>query len=139
MSYLADKYRDQIQLHESNPSLHPYPTKLPSLSRSDYPQLVGGCDTESQLINAFEKAFSKECILRAWSKCGAVQLMRAALNNPTVRHVLPAQTENCEYDVVVIVGAVDHFDWKGASFQDLENEKKAACDKLETFGIDSKS
>ena len=53
-SYLANKYREQITLHESNPDAHPYPKTLPSLSKSDYPRLVGGCDGELKLLPAFQ-------------------------------------------------------------------------------------
>ncbi len=62
-SHLAAKYHEQLLLHETNPMLHPFPKKLPSLSRADYPRLVAGSDSEPTLLPAFQNAFNKERIL----------------------------------------------------------------------------
>jgi hypothetical protein len=138
-SQLAAKYREQLTLHESNTILHPFPTKLPSLSRADYPQIVGGSKLEPILLPAFRNAFSKENNLWAWRHCGAVPLTRAALQNPMVRHVLTPEDMSRENEdsEVSFVGRVDDFDWKNATLIDLERENQAACDKLDSFGIDS--
>lgn len=136
-SYLANKYREQLTLHESNPGAYPYPKTLPSLSKSDYPRLVGGCEGEVKLLPAFQNAFNREHILRAWRVCGAVPLTRAALLNPSVRPVLDNHESSDDSDVVVVVGNVNEFDWKNATLLDLEHENKAACDKLAKTGINA--
>ena len=134
-SWQAADYRCKLAMHEANPVLHPNPP-MPSLSREDYPKLVGGSDDEPKLQPAFHLAFSREQILRAWEFCGAVPLTRKALSNPMVR---PEVTSGTSDDVgVAVIGRVDGFDWKSAMLADIEQENHAACDKLASMGIDSK-
>ncbi len=128
-SFLANKYRDQISLHESDPNTHPYPKTLPTLSMSYYPRLVGDCSGEVNLLPSFQNALSKEQNLHPWRVCGAAPLTCATLLNPSVRQV-PETNDAIEDSEVVVVGNVVDFDWKYATLLDLENENKAAIDKL---------
>ncbi len=123
-------------MHEADPDTHPYPKTLPALSKTDYPRLVGGCNGEVHLLPAFQNAFSKEQNLRAWRVCGAVPLTQAALLNPSVCQMVEDNDTMADSDVV-IVGNVADFDWKSATLLDLENENKAAIDKLAQTGINA--
>jgi hypothetical protein len=61
------------------------------------------------------------------------------LSNPTACNALPVQVINND-DVVdiIVVGISYDFGWKGSTLMDLENENKAAFDKLDSSGIHSK-
>ncbi len=136
LSFLANNYRDRNFLHESDPNTHPYPKTLPTLSKSGYPRLVGGCSGEVNLLPAFQNAFSKELNLRPWRVCGAAPLTRAALLNPSDCQVLETKDAITDSEVVVVGNVVD-FDWKSVTLLDLENETKAAIDKLAQTGINA--
>ncbi len=125
-------------MHESDPTLYRYPATLPSLSRADYPRLIGGCSTTDPiLLPAFQNSFSPERKLRSWSFCGAVPLTRAALKNPSVRHELSHNASDIDTATDEFV-PMEAFDWKKATLLDLERENGAACRKLELLGFEAK-
>jgi hypothetical protein len=61
-TWQAAHHREQIALHESDPTLYRYPATLPSLSRANHPRLIGGCSTTDPiLLPAFQNSFSSIC------------------------------------------------------------------------------
>jgi hypothetical protein len=128
------KYNKAKREHNANPELFPAPTKLPTLDRSHYGDILSGrdADEENDLCAyepAFARAFSKENNLRAWKFCGAVPCTRGVLKHPSVRHEMPENLETIDTDYA------DPVDWCVVTLQELEQRNTKACEQLSALGF----
>lgn len=69
--------------------LHEDPQSEPSLKREHIATVLNGrpaSGNRRSMRSAFHEAFSKESIIKAWEKCGAIPLNRMAIQDPSVLH-----------------------------------------------------
>jgi len=129
----AKKNPPQQQLHEQSPDKHPSPA-LPSLNRSHYGILLSGKESSPTLLPAFSNAFTKECCLKAWVTCSAIQLTWSTLNNPAVCHEVSSTDDTP--DVSFTASSASEFDWTEATSKELEFQINNASDNLLKLGLD---
>jgi hypothetical protein len=139
MSFNNATYHHQRQLHDAFPDLHALPPALPSLNRSHYGMLLSGNSSEPVLLPAFANAFTRERCLRSWRLCGAVPLTRSALANPSVQREVTLEDNNNTPDVIFVASNAAEFDWTTATLLELEEQNKAACDKLSKLGLNGEA